>query len=681
MIKKSYSLLLAALCFLPLGAQIINPVTWSFTTSAPGNDRVDLVFTASVKSPWHMYGLHIPPGGPIATTISFDSLQGFEVLGPPSQQPAPKVVDDEIFNMKVELHEGRVVYRQRIRILHADSVTIRGRIEYMTCSDMQCIPGDQTFTFRLPGKPASAENPVANMQNRALTIPAGNLNRPETGSSTYSSLPPASSGNNERSLWGIFILAILAGLGGLLTPCVYPMIPMTVSYFMRNNKPRTTAISEALVFGLSIVGLYTLIGLLVAVFKNPNAVNAVTTHWITNIVFFTIFILLASSFFGAFEITLPSALSNRVDRQADKGGYAGAFFMALALAMLSFSCTGPIVASLLIKASQGQVLEPVVGMAGFSLVFALPFTLFAIFPAWLQKIPRSGSWLNAVKVFFAFIMLAFSLYFLSKVDQVYHINWLNREVFLSLWIVIFSLMGLYFLGKIRFAHDSDTGFLGVPRLLMAVASLSFAMYLGTGLGGNDLRGLSSILPPMGSSASAESGSSSLNLPSQNIKASSLCSTPKYADRLTLPWGLEGYFDYDEALACAREKNKPVLVDFVGHSCANCKKMYAEVWSDPRVLQLLREKFIIVALYTDDKTRLLSEEQIADTEGRVTGTLGKKNRNLQINRFQSNTLPLYAMVDGQGRNIVPTTYTYKPGAEAFLHWLSQALEQAPGETPM
>jgi thiol:disulfide interchange protein DsbD len=492
--------------------------------------------------------------------------------------------------------------------------------------------------------------------------------RDTPGTQASATLPEQSTASPSGTLLGIFLLAMLAGLGGLLTPCVYPMIPMTVSYFLRGNKTRGRAISEALVFGLSIVFLYTLIGVLVAVFKNPNAVNNFTTHWITNLLFFIIFMVLSASFFGMFEIILPSSLANKVDQQADKGGYLGAFFMALAMAILSFSCTGPIVASLLIKASQGQVLEPVIGMAGFSLVFALPFTLFAIFPSWLKGLPKSGGWLNAVKVFFAFIMLAFSLYFLGKIDQSYHLGLLGRDLFLSIWIVIFTLLGLYFLGKIRFAHDDEMTSLSFPRLLLSLVSISFALYLFTGLLGAELKGFSTILPPQARTSAAVSAESNQN------SAAALCNTPKYADFLELPHDLNGYFDYEEALACAREQNKPVLVDFLGHTCSNCKKMYSEVWSDPRVLDLLTRHFIIAALYTDDKTRLPEREWITSAaDGKVKNTIGKKNQDLQVNRFNSNALPLYAIVDGNGNNLASSYYTYDPDVEKFLTWLKQGIK--------
>jgi thiol:disulfide interchange protein DsbD len=665
------SLLLVNALYTFACSQIIKPVKWTFSTKKVNEDMVDLIFTARINSPWHMYGLHIEEGGPIPTSIHFDNTTGFSIIGKPKQFPKPEIVDDKIFNMRLELHSGQVSFTQRIKKIQTDSIIILGSLEYMTCSDMQCVLGENDFSFRLKGR--EAPEPAA----PSLSASAA----PEVDSAVLVKSPVPVMDKQEKkpdaakkSLLGVLLLAMLAGLGGLLTPCVYPMIPMTVSYFLRGSKSRGRAISEALVFGLSIIVLYTMIGVLVAVFKNPNAVNNFTTHWITNLVFFLIFIFLAASFLGMFELILPSGIANRVDRQADRGGYLGAFFMALAMAILSFSCTGPIVASLLIRASQGEVLEPVIGMAGFSVVFALPFTLFAIFPSWLKGLPKSGGWLNAVKVFFAFIMLAFSLYFLSKIDQSYHLNLISRYLFLSIWVVIFVLLGLYLLGRIRFPHDSDIQLLSVPRFMLALASLSFALFLFTGFLGNDLKGLSTILPPKKEPAFAVEPVTGLTTGKNPVSAVNLCGYPKYADFLSLPNGLNGYFDYEEALACAREKNKPVLVDFVGHTCSNCKKMYSKVWSDPRVLDLLRNEFIIVALYTDDRTKLPENEWITSKQdGKVKNTIGKKNQDLQVERFNSNALPLFAIVGPDGNDRTEKYYTYDPSVDKFLNWLREGLK--------
>jgi thiol:disulfide interchange protein len=665
--KHTLLSVLAILFFVHIASsQIIKPVKWAFSTHQVDKEQVDLIFTATIKSPWHMYGLNIADGGPIPTSINFSGTKGFEIVGKPTQSPKPVVVDDKIFNMKLELHNGQVTFTQRIKKSWHDSIIITGSLEYMTCSEMQCVLGNNDFIFRLKGiDTAAGKAEAAAVNEQPLESDAMDS---ATVATTITATATAATGN--KSLWGVFFIALLAGLGGLLTPCVYPMIPMTVSYFLRGNKSRSKAISQALVFGFSIVLLYTLIGVLVAIFKNPNAVNNFTTHWVTNLIFFLIFIMLSASFFGMFEIMLPSGLANRVDKQADKGGYAGAFFMALAMAILSFSCTGPIVASLLIKASQGEVFEPIIGMAGFSIVFALPFTLFAIFPSWLQGLPKSGSWLNAVKVFFAFVMLAFSLYFLGKIDQSYHLNIISRDLFLSVWVAIFTLLGLYLLGKIKFVHDSDLPYIGVPRFIFSVASFSFALYMFTGLFGAELKGLSTILPPVNNTNRQTHGSAPNNAATATA---GLCNTPKYADFLSLPHNLQGYFDYEEALACAREKNKPVLVDFAGHTCSNCKKMYAEVWSDPRVLQLLSEKFIIVALYTDDKTKLSETEWITSkADGKVKNTMGKKNQDFQLSRFNSNAMPLYAIVNGEGKDLTSSYYTYDPDVEKFITWLKEGI---------
>ncbi len=664
-------------------AQIVNPVKWEMSTQDRGNNTVQLIFKAEIMRPWHMYGLNIPEGGPIPTTINFYDTTGFDIAGKPDQNPAPEIVDDPIFNMQLELFDGVVTYSQLIRKTSADSIIISGILEYMTCSDMQCVLGDHEFVFRLKG----ADQPVASTavpdaavsgEDNIIPVKADEdmtdtasvpQDRGPTDVIKVSELPADVSVN---SLWGILLLSMLAGLGGLLTPCVYPMIPMTVSYFLRDTQSRSKAISQALVFGFSIVLIYTLIGVLVAIFKNPNTINNFTTHWAVNLIFFLIFIALAASFFGMFEIMLPSGLANKVDRQADRGGYVGAFFMALAMVILSFSCTGPIVASLLIKASGGAVLEPVIGMAGFSVVFALPFTLFAVFPSWLKNLPKSGGWLNAVKVFFAFIMLAFAFYFLSKIDRAYHLNILSRELFIIIWVVIFMMLGMYLLGKIRFVHDSDLSFISVPRLLISMTSFTFALYLFTGLLGNDLKKLSPILPP--SSGTYKSLYTFGNrISSTDDFTNGLCSVPKYSDFLNLPHSLTGYFDYDEALECAREQNKPVLVDFVGHTCSSCKKMYSEVWSDPVVLEILQNQFVIVALYTDDKTQLPEDEWIiSSVDGKVKKTIGKVNQHIQITRFSSNALPLYAIVNPQGDDLTENYYAYNPDVNAFVQWLEEGL---------
>jgi thiol:disulfide interchange protein len=433
-----------------------------------------------------------------------------------------------------------------------------------------------------------------------------------------------------------------------------------------------------LVFGISIIVIYTFIGIIVALLKNPNAVNSINTHWIPNLLFFIIFIILSLSFFGAFEIILPGRLTSSIDKQADKGGYTGPFFMALAMTVLSFSCTGPIVASLLIKASQGEVLEPVVGMFGFSFVFAIPFTLLAIFPSWLKNLPKSGGWLNSVKVSLAFIMLAFAFYFIGKIEQSYHLELISRDLFISIWIVIFSLLGFYLLGKIKFPHDSDVKNISIPRLLLAIASFSFVIYLVPGLFGAELRGISVILPPREAQkfdlTKTKSPEQKSIIPPNTKPGNSLCVTPSYSDFLHMPHGLEGYYVYEEGLSCAKQLNKPLFIDFAGHSCSNCKKMYNKVWSHPEVLNMLKNDFVIVVLYVDEKTKLPQDEWITSSyDGKVKKTIGKINADFQVSRFKTNALPLYAIVDHENNMLTKELYTYNKSVDNFIKWLKEGKE--------
>ena len=679
-----------------VSGQILDPVEWSFEKKQIDENQFELVFKATIDEDWHMYGLNIPEGGPIATSVNFDDSEKFILEGSPKPEPQAKIKHDPSFDMDLELFSNKVVLTQKIIRTASDAFEITGFVEYMSCDESRCLPpSDESFTFHFDAKQSTSPekiNSKEKIQAQALK-PTGdtveqNVNAPvsvddEEGSivssektsevgQTADSVSRKPSANS--TLWGTFIIALLAGLGGLLTPCVYPMIPMTVSYFMRGKKSRAKAISEALVFGISIILIYTFIGVLVSVFKNPNAVSAVNTHWIPNSIFFVLFIILAASFFGLFELVLPSRLANKVDSQADRGGYVGAFFMALAMTILSFSCTGPIVAGLLIKAAQGDVLEPILGMFGFSFVFAIPFTLFAIFPSWLKGLPQSGGWLNAIKVSIAFIMLAFAFYFLNKIDQSYHLNILSREAFLGIWMVLFILLGFYLLGKIKLPHDSELNSVSVPRLFFAIASFSFAMYLLPGLFGAELKAISPLIPPK----SAQSFDISEGVPQgtamQATFSETLCGNPSYSDFLHLPHGLKGYYDYEEALACAKEKNKPVFVDFVGHSCSNCKKMYSTVWANPKVLELLSNEYIIAALYVDDRTVLPEDKWITSgVDGKVKKTIGKINLDLQIRKFNSNALPLYAIVDPRG-NILTDTYSYNPDIADMVAYLEKGLKE-------
>jgi len=473
---------------------------------------------------------------------------------------------------------------------------------------------------------------------------------------------------------------MLAGFAGILTPCVFPMIPMTVAFFSRDSENRRKSVLKALVFGISIILIYSSLGIIVSLTSaGAGFANTLSTHWIPNILFFALFVIFAVSFFGAFEIVLPNKWVTGADSRVDKGGILSSFFMGLTTVIVSFSCTGPIVGALLVEAASGDVLRPTVGMFGFGLAFALPFTLFALFPSILSKMPKSGSWLNSIKVVLGFIMLAFSMKFLSTVDSVYSFKLISRDLYLAIWIVLFTLLGLYLMGKIKFHNDTDLPYIGTLRLFLIIAVFSFVVYLTTGLAGAPLKGLSSMLPPQGTSWFSSRqvllpetpASSSFSF--GNATTGSLCSEPKHADIFDMPLGLTGYFDYEQGLACAREKGKPVFIDFKGHACANCKIMEAKVWSDPEVLRRLRDNFVIIALYVDDRTQLPENEWFVSTvDGKQKKTIGKQNEDLEISKFKTNALPLYVIADHDGNPVnkpMPTNLN----VEEYKKWLDEGVE--------
>jgi thiol:disulfide interchange protein DsbD len=469
---------------------------------------------------------------------------------------------------------------------------------------------------------------------------------------------------------------MLAGLAGVATPCVFPMIPMTVGFFSQGSENKGASILKALVFGISIVLLYSSLGIIVSLTSaGAGFANTLSTHWIPNLLFFVLFLVFATSFFGAFEMVMPSKWVNSTDSMVDKGGVLASAFLGLTTVLVSFSCTGPIVGALLVEAASGDVLRPTIGMTGFGLAFALPFTLFALFPSWMKKLPRSGGWLNSIKVVLGFIMLAFSLKFASVVDTVYNLGILSRDIFLSIWIVLFILLGIYLMGKIKFAHDTELKHIGVFRLLLIIASFSFALYLIPGLFGAPLKGISALLPPgetSGFNLIKVIGDNRKSSDGPDISAPELCEKPKYSDFLHFEFGLNGYFDLDQGLACAQKLNKPVLIDFKGHACSNCKEMDARVWSNPEVQKRIRENFILIGLYTDDRTKLPEPEIFTSKiDGKVKKTMGKKNEDIEISMFNTNTIPLYAIIDPSGKPLTEPRGTNFDIA-AYIEWLDRGI---------
>lgn len=459
----------------------------------------------------------------------------------------------------------------------------------------------------------------------------------------------------KQSLWGIFIAGVLGGFAAFLMPCIFPMVPLTVSFFTKKAGSRSKGISQALLYGLFIIVIYVALGMLITIAFGSDALNALSTNGVFNFVFFLILVAFAASFFGAFEITLPSAFVNKIDAKSDKGGFIGLFFMAFSLALVSFSCTGPIIGTLLVEAaSKGERLGPAIGMLGFSIALAIPFVIFAIFPSMLKSMPKSGGWLNSVKVVLGFLELALALKFLSNVDLAYHWNWLDREVFLALWIVIFGLLGLYLIGKIKFAHDSDLQYMSVPRTLFAIIVFSFVVYMIPGMWGAPLKSISAFLPP--------SATQDFDLSVANFGSSTTVNTDgkkkKYYEifhERGTPKGFDPYYDYEEALAAAKEINKPVLIDFTGWNCVNCRKMEANVWTDPKVASILKNEFVMAELFVDDRTELSAEEQyVSEYSGKKINTIGKMNSDFQAAQFNSNSQPLYVIVDTEGNVLIPPT---------------------------
>jgi thiol:disulfide interchange protein DsbD len=657
MLKRYLIFILLFVMAAASNAQIYDPVTWSFGYEKKGKNLYELVFTASIEEGSHIYAMKIAEGGPIPTSFRFDSVPGISFRGQTFEVTKPEEIFDEAFGFKIGTLSENAEFRQRITAT-IPSFEVKGEVNYMACNNKTCSPPKEVeFEIVIPG------------------------NDKDGSASAVKNIEPVFSdqGTGNKGLLVFFLLSMLAGFAGILTPCVFPMIPMTVAFFSRGSENRNKSFIKALIFGLSIMLIYTSLGIIVSLTSaGAGFANTLSTHWIPNTIFFALFVLFAISFFGAFEIILPNKWVSGADARVDRGGILSSFFMGLTTVIVSFSCTGPIVGALLVEAASGDVLRPTVGMFGFGLAFALPFTLFALFPSVISKMPKSGSWLNSIKVVLGFIMLAFSMKFLATIDSVYSLKLISRDLFLAIWIVLFILLGLYLLGKIKFTHDSDLPFIGTFRLFLIIAVFTFVVYLITGLFGAPLKNLSSLLPPQGTSwfinrapVSESFAPSAFNFGSAST--SSLCNEPVYDDIFDMPLGLSGYFDYKQGLSCAKEKGKPVLIDFKGHACANCKIMEAKVWSDPEVLSRLRDNFVIIALYVDDRTQLPENKWfISSIDGKQKKTIGKQNEDLEISKFRTNALPLYVITDHEGNPLnkpIPTNLN----VEEYKKWLDEGMD--------
>lgn len=638
------SVLAAALSF----AQEQPVVRWTASAEPAGGDLYRVELRAAIEPGWHVYDLGPYEDGPNPTAITFETDGGTVAEGDLQILATPVKIYDDIFEMEIGYFEQEARFVQEFR-LTAPEATVTAAVEYMACNDQTCLPpSEEEFTLQLKGDGAAVGESAA-----------------------------AKDAAGSKGLWALLIEAVLWGFAALLTPCVFPMVPMTVSYFLKGEGGPAMGRLRAALYGLFIVALYTLpIAAIILITRliggdavTADIFNWIATHWLPNIIFFLVFMLFAASFFGAFEITMPSWMVNKSDEKADSKGLSGIFFLALTLVLVSFSCTGPIVGSVLIKSTSGEFWTPIITMLAFSVAFALPFTLFALFPSMLKKLPKSGGWLNSVKVVIGFIEVALGFKFLSVADQTYHWGLLDREIYLAIWIVVFTLMGLYLLGKIKFSHDSDLPYIGVGRLALSIAVFSFVVYLIPGMWGAPLKGLSGYLPPLTTQDFVIGQNTVAAAPS--AAAVSAAGRPKYADFLHLPHGLEGFFDLKEAEAYAAKVGKPLFIDFTGHGCVNCREMEARVWSDPRVLQILKNDYVICALYADDKMELPESDWVTTDTGKVLKSLGKINSYYALKTYGVNAQPYYVLQGRDGQTLVEPR-GYDLNVENFIGFLEAGL---------
>ena len=665
LMRNFYLLSFLFICFsVNSFSQIIeNPVKWESRLEKVEENIYEIILEGSISDKkWHIYDLGPYEIGPNPTYVTIEESDNYKLIGEPYVKSEVHKYYDDIFEVEIGYCVGDPILAQKIELLSNKKSKIDVLVEWQACDDGSCIPPEsKEITLNLPARIGAA----------VVADDATSVNTNDAASVAVSSNDVASG-----SLWKVILQAIMWGFIALLTPCVFPMVPMTVSFFLKSNQKEGASKSRgkllASFFGFSIIALYTIpiaIIILITYFVGGDAVTAnifnwLATHWLPNILFFVIFMIFAVSFFGAFDINMPSWMVNKSDSKSDKGGLIGSFFMALTLVLVSFSCTGPIVGTVLISSTQGAVWEPIITMLAFSAAFALPFTIFAFAPSLLKDLPKSGGWLNSVKVVLGFVEVALGFKFLSVADQTYHWGLLDREVYLAIWIVVFLLLGLYLLGKIRFAHDTPTDHVSVKRLALAIAVFSFVVYMIPGMFGAPLKTLSGYLPPITSQDFVLSAGGVVSSEKKTNDAT-------YSDFLHLPLGIDGYFEYNEALEAAKSAGKPLFVDFTGHGCVNCREMEARVWSEPAVLQRLKEDFVIVALYADDKTKVDEKYWVTTESGRVLKQLGQINSYFAKQRFNVNAQPYYAIIDPNTEEHLTTPRGYNLDISAFVDFLDSA----------
>ncbi|MDR2057580.1 MAG: thioredoxin family protein [Dysgonamonadaceae bacterium] len=676
--KKCFNIFIFLL-FVCLSAfsQTQEPVKWKISFNETG----EILFATSITSGWHIYGMDLPSGGPNPTSFIFEKIEGSQLSGKPFTSTKLKTEYDDLFGMSVSWYIGNPIFIQKLKITDPEHFSISGYIDYMSCNDESCMVGKEEFAFSKKDLPPSLASikPEAKEQKTAIladtesgerraengegeiasgeTIDLTNEGVKETENTSELWAPVidelrkyGTDGSSENKSWlGIFLLCFGGGFVALLTPCVWPIIPMTVSFFLKRSKSnRKKAVTDAITYGLSIMVIYLVLGLLITILFGASALNDLATNALFNLLFFALLVLFAISFFGAFELTLPASWTTKMDSKAESTtGLISIFFMAFTLVLVSFSCTGPIIGSLLVQAAgMGNIIGPAIGMFGFGLALAIPFALFAIFPSWLQNLPKSGGWLNSVKVVLGFLELALALKFLSVADLAYGWRLLDREVFLVLWIIIFVLLGLYLLGKIRFSHDSDLKHVGVVRLFLSILSFAFAVYMVPGLWGAPLKAISAFPPPL--------YTQDFNLYDGEVH-------PQFRD-------------YDDGMAYAKKHKKPVMIDFTGFGCVNCREMEAAVWSDPRVKGIIDNDYVLISLYVDDKAKLPETVEIEEY-GKISKlrTIGDKWSYLQRYKFGANAQPFYVLLDNDGKPLAPSR-AYNKNIEEYIRFLKEGITQ-------
>lgn len=660
--NKFVGLLILLFVFYFHGAsQIQEPIHWSYKVNDRGADTKEIVFTAKIDQGWHLYGMSLPDGGPISTSFNFEKVKGGTLIGKVTSDSKLITHFDNQFSMDLSWYVNAATFSQKVKVTNLNDFYISGYVKYMACNDESCLPpSDFNFTIGTEKAKVVAENkPAAQIQvvDTAKVEPFSVPGKTAVDSSKTDLWKPMvdqlhAFGNKgitgQTSVWLIFFYGFLGGLLALMTPCVWPMIPMTVSFFLKHSQNRRKAISGAITYGIAIIIIYLSLGLLITGFFGASALNDLSTNAVFNLLFFAMLIVFGISFLGAFELVLPSSWTNKMDSQADKtSGLLSIFFMAFTLSLVSFSCTGPIIGTLLVQAAtMGSYFGPAMGMFGFSLALAIPFALFALFPSWLHRMPKSGGWLNTVKVILGFLELALAFKFFSVADLAYGWHLLDREVFLVIWIVIFVLLSVYLLGKLKLPHDSELNHVSVPRLSLAIVSFAFALYMIPGLWGAPLKSISAFAPPL--------STQDFNLYKNEVHAK--------------------FDDYEAGMAYAAANNKPVMIDFSGFGCVNCRKMEAAVWIDPKVKQLLENDYVLITLFVDDK-RSLPQIIVVNENGkeRKLRTIGDKWSYLQRVKFGANAQPFYVLLNSKGEPIGPS-YAYDEDVAQFVRFLENGLTE-------